>query len=529
MSLIDHRREHIAEYLRDESRLHGEASSISFPETGEEIAAVLETMKKEGTPVTVQGARTGIAGGAVPQGGHIMNLSGMKRIYSLRFDENNRNYLLGVEPGLTLAELRETILTKSFSTASWDKESHEALERLKNDVPYFFPPDPTEPSASLGGMVACDAKGACSFFYGGTRRYVEGLTVVLPDGSTASLRRGDGLVLGRRFSFSCDNGLVVSGELPSYTMPAIKNAAGYYTGRDMDLIDLIIGSEGTLCVVAGMFIRLVPRPPHVWGLTVFLPDEAAALDVVRSVRGDTHREGEGRMQGMKPQAIEFFDGNALRLLMEQKSCNPAFSSIRTVPEGSGSAVYIEYQGRTEDEVGEAVMALSETITAHGGSEDETWIATNAREMEPLVAFRHAVPEAVNLHIDGLRKADPSITKLGTDMAVPDERLDEVYSLYRTDLLRESLDYVIFGHIGNNHFHVNILPRGKAEYDKGRMLYRTWAERVCRMGGTIAAEHGTGKLKRDLLLLMYGVKGIDEMKEVKRAFDPGFMLNRGNLF
>ena len=95
--------------------------------------------------------------------------------------------------------------------------------------------------------------------------------------------------------------------------------------------------------------------------------------------------------------------------------------------------------------------------------------------------------------------------------------------------RTALEYVIFGHIGDNHLHVNILPRSMEEYAVGRRLYLDWARQVIRMGGTISAEHGVGKLKTQLLAEMYGPEGIEQMRAVKRLFDPEFLLNRGNLF
>jgi D-lactate dehydrogenase (cytochrome) len=529
MSLISENKELISEYLRDESRLRGEASSISFPETEADIVTILDILKTSHSSVTVQGARTGITGGAVPAGGHIMNLGRMKEILSLRYDEGNGSYLLCVQPGLTLTELREVIRNKEFKTDTWDKDSLLTLKQFKNNGLFFFPPDPTEPSASIGGMVACDAKGASSFAYGATRQYVEQIRIILPDGSTGWLTRGVHRAEGRRFSFTCENGRVISGKLPSYNIPGIKNAAGFYTDDTMDLADLIIGSEGTLCIISAIELRLIPRPPHVWGITVFLPDETNALHFVRAIRDNGNYHEEKSVLPMKPAAIEFFDSHALHLLMEQKELNPAFSYLHTIPEGAGSAVYVEYHGWSEDEVSYAVMAMCDIMKEYGVDENKTWIASNAHEMEHLTAFRHAIPEVVNMYIDRQKKTCPSIIKLGTDMAVHDEKLFNVYSLYCTGLEKEHLSYVIFGHVGNNHFHVNILPRTDEEYERGRKLYRKWAERVVAMRGTISAEHGTGKLKKDLLRLMFGDKGIHEMMEVKHIFDPDVILNPGNLF
>jgi D-lactate dehydrogenase (cytochrome) len=143
-------------------------------------------------------------------------------------------------------------------------------------------------------------------------------------------------------------------------------------------------------------------------------------------------------------------------------------------------------------------------------------------------FRHALPEAINLLIDERRKTEPGLTKLGTDMAVPDDALDRIFELYVRDLAGSNLDYVMFGHIGNNHIHVNILPRTTEEYKRGRQLYQSWAAEVVALGGTVSAEHGIGKLKTELLRQMYGDGGVEEIRRVIKVFNPDGRLNRGNV-
>jgi D-lactate dehydrogenase (cytochrome) len=150
-------------------------------------------------------------------------------------------------------------------------------------------------------------------------------------------------------------------------------------------------------------------------------------------------------------------------------------------------------------------------------------------MERMKKFRHAVPEAVNLTIDERRKTEPQITKLGTDLAVPDDCLERIIRLYRDGLSQAGLQSVMFGHIGNNHLHVNIIPANLEQYDAGKKLYLEWARAVVAMGGTVSAEHGIGKLKTEMLKIMYGEEGVREMLGVKRVFDPELRLNRGNLF
>ena len=132
-------------------------------------------------------------------------------------------------------------------------------------------------------------------------------------------------------------------------------------------------------------------------------------------------------------------------------------------------------------------------------------------------------------IDERRKKDPAITKLAADMSVPDEHLADVMRLYRTTLSENGLQTAVWGHMGNNHLHVNILPDNMEEYRRGKRLYADWAAAVTRMGGAVSAEHGVGKLKRDYLEVMYGREHIREMAAVKRSFDPAGIFGVGNLF
>ena len=238
------------EYMRDESRKTGNADSISFPKTEPEIIEIMKGCRNENRKVTIQGARTGITAGAVPQGGHMLNLAGMNRIAGLRYDNESDAFYVTVQPGVLLADLRKAVSNKDFDTEGWQEQSLKALEIMKSSAVCFFPPDPTETSASIGGMAACNASGARSYRYGPTRNYVESLRVVLPDGSVLSLRRGEHKAEGRRLSLVTDTGRVIAGELPEYTMPDVKNASGYYVRENMDLIDLFIGSEGTLGIVS---------------------------------------------------------------------------------------------------------------------------------------------------------------------------------------------------------------------------------------------------------------------------------------
>lgn len=497
------------DYLRDESRLAGEADSISFPRSEEEVREVLRGTA--GGPVTVQGGRTGITGGAVPQGGHVLNLSRMDRLLELRLEEARGCWLARVQPGLPLSALNAALsggeagslggpgLPAGFPAGTW-----------------FFPPDPTETTATLGGMAATNASGARSFAYGPMRAHVEALRVLLADGSALAMRRGREKASGRNFSLTADSGRTFAGELPGYRLPEVKNAAGLYVRPDMDLLDLFIGCEGTLGVITELELRLSPRPPSIWAYLAFFPEEEDALRYVAALRGRPAGAGGG---AERPAAIEYFDRRALQLLAEELS-----SFMPKLPQAE-ACLYVEHHA--EREPGEEdLLAVIGALEGCGSGEELACSADTPRELERLKDIRHALPEKVNRLIAERQKSLPGITKLGTDLAVPAGLLERCLAMYRGDLA--GLEHVKFGHIGDSHVHVNILPRSEQEYARGKELYARWAGEVIAWGGTISAEHGVGKFKVELLRRMYGSDSIDEMRRLIDLFNPGRRLNRGNM-
>ena len=222
-------------------------------------------------------------------------------------------------------------------------------------------------------------------------------------------------------------------------------------------------------------------------------------------------------------AIEYFDANALRLVRAA-----AASGVPRPPaDESLCAVYTEWALTRDLQTPEPL--LCRLLAACGSRARDAWTACDAPALEKMKAFRHAVPEQVNACIAERKRTSPGLTKLGTDLSVPDNRLRDVLALYRRDLAAVGFEQVIFGHIGDNHLHVNILPRDANEYETGRALYRAWAEQVVAWGGSVSAEHGIGRLKKPLLAAQYGMEGIAAMRRVKAIFDPQCRLNPGRLF
>lgn len=500
------------DYLRDESRKVGYGESISFPKSAEEISEIMRYCSEKGISVTVQGSRTGVGAAAVPFGGHILNLERMKAIQLLAPDEKKPGErAVRVEPGITLKEINDFVRAQTGDT-------------------YFFPPDPTESTASAGGMIACNSSGARTYLYGPVRKYVNWIKVIFPDGKVKEIPRGYYHADGRTFDLEIEGETKVV-KLPFYNMPKVKNAAGYYIKSRMDLIDLIIGSEGTLGIVAEAELRLIPKPKEIWGIVAFFREDEPEEGKRQADRGVKFSDRIRMQRSLTNHvlSIEYFDKGSLNLLRERKERAPKDLATPLIPKEYAQAVFVEVKGESKEEVLERLETIQNCIKDVGGDPNDTWVAMNPVDFESFKQLRHATPECVNQRIDEIKKQGVNITKLGSDMSVRDDRLEEIVQLYRRDLEREGLDYVMFGHIGNNHLHVNILSRSEDEYARGKALFLKWASLVAAWNGSVSAEHGIGKLKKEYLLKMYGEAYVDDMRKVKQVLDPKGILCRDNVF
>ena len=241
-------------------------------------------------------------------------------------------------------------------------------------------------------------------------------------------------------------------------------------------------------------------------------------------------------------AVEYFGSDAL-MLVSTYTKEGLFKSLFPFSEDSrGGALYMEIHS-DNSESGERILeSIWTELGKRGIDENTVFVSDGDADLSRMKDFRHSVPESVNMTIDRIRKQGNDITKLGTDLAVPDKYFRELFDIYCSDLelsvpdlsgfeapgglLSKGLMSAVFGHIGDSHLHVNIIPRSLDEYHKGKHLVKKWAETAVLMGGTVSAEHGTGRLKKDYLEIMYGKEGIKKIAEIKSIFDPGFILNRG---
>jgi len=431
--------------VTDASGYPGHADQVLSPVNEEEVAAILRRASAENIPVTVMGALTGVTGGGAPEGGWGLSLARLRR---LEIQPGKAT----VGPGILLREVQQAAAASG----------------------QFYAPDPTENTSSIGGNIAANASGSRSFRYGATREYVESLRVCMMDGRVLEVRRGD----------------KVDFPVPAIPLPrTTKHSAGYRLAPAMDLVDLFVGSEGTLGVVTGAELRLLPTPGELLGGVVFFPSDEAALDAVGRWRP---------APGLR--MLEYLDRPSLEMMDAPHA----------------AALIIELEGD---------IGLDMGLDMTGALENDSWFAISAADRERLRQFRHTLPERVNARI---RRT--GFMKISTDYAVPIEKNRQMLCTYRKELRKELAGkHVIFGHIGDAHLHINTFSESPAEFERAKALMTELAGAAASLGGTVGAEHGLGKRKAHLLEVQYSQRDIQSMREVKRRYDPQWLLGRGTLF
>jgi len=508
-------------YLDDESHsFDGTVEKIVFPSNEAEVAGLMKLAFESNTPVTIQGGRTGLTGAAVPLGGLAMNLEKMTTLHYMDYNEGEELYSIATDAGVTLEDLVKAVTTKNLrelESKGTEKQQAVLTKFLKEPETFTFPVDPTEMSAWIGGIVACNASGAKTYKYGAVRDWVYRIKVVLANGDILDIYRGDVISKDGKFIITMSNGTDVDVSIPSYKMPKTKNAAGLFAKPDMDLIDLFIGSEGILGVITLAELGLHKLSTNIMTVMAFFPSEDDAVNFVYDIRAPESI--------VKMDFMEYFGPNAIEMIKERASS--AGITVPAMKDDTKTIIFFEFS-YTEEQMEELIMALEMVLNKHNTSSESSWAGLDWTELEKMKTVRHFIPETVNGLIAQRKAEYHKVHKIGTDMAVPDEALRDYLKFYRSTLEEQDMEYVIFGHIGNNHLHVNMIPRNNEEVDQGMDNYMTFAKRAVELGGTVAAEHGIGKLKRAFLEVMYGCDGITEMQEVKKALDPKWLINRGNM-
>jgi D-lactate dehydrogenase (cytochrome) len=504
----------IMSYLKDESNIGGgSAEEVVLPTNEREVSLVMEKAFQNNKRVTVSGGGTGLTGARIPNGGIVLAMDNFTMV-SGEVSENE-------------SILEKTVGGKTYSIKiGIDKETGDTYGVFPPGIPInilidlisrrglIYPPNPTEKNAFVGGNVATNSSGSWTYIYAPIRSFVIRLRIVLPNGDILEIGRGE-YNITRSFQLILSGGETIDVELPSYKMPALKkHSAGYYIMEDMDLVDLFIGSEGTLGVFTEIELKLLPKPEsilpvyahfrNIWDLMGFVFD-------LKRYRG---------LESAKVMSIEFFDEHSVDFI-RMKYPPPL------IPEESRGIIFFEIGGE-EGDVLSSLEEINSILDSHNvlrvmASEDIHW-EEKAREM------RHSVPEGVSAFVRRY-----GTHKVSTDIAVPADEFSDMMEDYIRVGEDSGIRYVMYGHIGDSHIHFNFLPKDSGELRRSLEYWVDLMKVGVKRGGTISAEHGVGKKRyledgewEPIIKLMYGEKGLFEMGRLKASIDQRRILNIGNI-
>jgi glycolate oxidase subunit GlcD len=404
-----------------------------------DISKTLRWATDHGVPVTPRGAGTGKAGGCIATpGGIVLSLAPMTRILSVRADDGWAE----VEPGVITGPFRDEMAAQGL----------------------FYPPDPNSlATCTLGGNVATNAGGPVAVKYGVTSRFVMGVTAVLADGRV--------IETGRR-------------------QP--KSVAGY------DLTSLLVGSEGTLAVIAGIRLALLPQPREI--VTALMPFE--------SVRDAAATVSSARRLGITPRAIELVDGVVLQRIRPHAPfpIDPSW----------GALLLVEFDGAP----GRAAADLDRFIDSlPPPGPIEVRHANDPAEREALWATRRFMSKLVKKGAVGW---------FSEDIAVPLSTLPELVDRLAEIADRHRLVVATYGHAGDGNLHVNVLWDEPTGAERAEAAVEDVFRAALDLGGTISGEHGIGTLKRKYLPWEQAPPVIELQQALKRQWDPAGILNPGKL-
>ena len=441
-------------YATDVSGLVLVPDGVARPTSADEVSALLAESNASGMPVTAAGGQTSTTGASICDRGTLLSLRAMARVIDI--DPVART--AWVEPGALVGELKRLCA------------QHELL----------FAPDPTsEEECTIGGAIACNASGARSLRYGATRPHVRALRVALADGTITDLRRTS----------------------------LEKNTVGYAFAQDP--VDWFIGSEGTLGVIVGAELTLLPLPEHVMGFAIPFAHETDALAFVVAARESLE---------VSPRCIEFFDVLALDI-------------ARTAEGSSGWAlgaeafVYVEdAPPRGADPAMDAWLALAE---GNGAVVEDVRVYDGEGALREARRIRHAVPAHMNER--GAARRPHGGRKVSTDWAVPYRSLARAIRRARSLASEAGIEQaVIYGHAGNGHPHQNFIAHDADELARIERVVEATLREVIALGGTVAAEHGIGKIKKKWLPMQMSPLQIRAMSAMKNELDPKSILAPGNV-
>jgi D-lactate dehydrogenase (cytochrome) len=514
---VDRSPDAVSAYLEDAAHVPGgHADAVAKPRSEGEVAALVTAASR----VLAVGAQSSVTGGATPRGGLVLSTEHLTRI-----QESGQDHVRA-GAGVPLDMLQKVLAARG----------------------QWYAPVPTFTGAFVGGVTATNAAGAATFKYGTTRAWVDGLTVVLACGHVLDLRRGEVRADPRDgFVVVCPHGdrQIHPG---TYRMPVVpKCSAGYFAAPDMDLIDLFVGSEGTLGVIVDATLRVLPAQPAMAMALVPARSERQALSLVDELRRtsrDTWRNRDPR--GLDVAAIEYLDGRCLEILHEDGVDR---AQDITVPAGTDLVLIVQLELPTGLGLDRAYDDIAASLSPHAPdtpltrfcrlldrhgvfAETELALPGDDRRAGQLRAFREGAPTGVNRRVgDARRLVDGRIDKTAADMVVPVDSFADMMRIYRDGFARRGLDYAIWGHISDGNVHPNVIPRSWADVEAGREAMLEFGREVVRLAGCPLAEHGVGRstIKQALLRQLYGDHAIDEMRAIKQALDPDWKLAPGVIF
>lgn len=451
----------VKSYCTDSSNYPGYADAIIRPKSVDEVVEIVKEANSTKTPLMPIGNRSSLTGSAAPEGGWIIDSSQMTKIINIDHDEK---FCLA-EPGMMLSDFKKSMLDEGL----------------------FYAPDPTsEKECFFGGSVATNASGSRTFKYGSTRKYVRALEVVLATGEVLNIRRRE----------------------------IEKNTFGYLPFQNM--VDLFVGSEGTLGIITKAEVELLKKPENFFGGMAFFETLKEALDFVVNVRKELKKD----IPCIRPRAVELFDEHGLNII---RPVSPF-----KIPEKANVGIFFEQEYTAESGFEGILEKWIAFLESNKAIVDDTIIADTKKQQDELRMLRHKIPST--LFEEGGEHVANGGGKISTDWSVPIDKIHETID-YAKALADEAkiVEPVIYGHIGNGHPHYNFIAKNADEKKQILDVVHKTCQRVVSIGGTIAGEHGIGKIKKDFMKYQYPESIIQSMKAVKKSLDPNGILAPGNLF